>query len=46
MSLTSHVLAVVPAVAIGVVAGLMAVVFTVANIKVVRLRDALTSHLK
>ncbi|PNW78323.1 hypothetical protein CHLRE_09g402051v5 [Chlamydomonas reinhardtii] len=46
MSFSSHVLAVAPAAVIGLCAGLLAVIFTVANIKVTRLRAMLTGHLK
>ncbi|GIL61585.1 hypothetical protein Vafri_16055 [Volvox africanus] len=46
MSFSSHVLAVVPAAVIGLLAGLMAIAFTIANIKLTRLRSMLTGHLK
>ncbi|GAX85776.1 hypothetical protein CEUSTIGMA_g13191.t1 [Chlamydomonas eustigma] len=46
MSFSSHVLAVVPAMIIGVLAGLLAIAFTLLNLKVSRMRDILTSHLK
>ena len=46
MSFSSHVLAIVPAAVIGVFSGLLATAFTLLNLKVARLRDALTSHLK
>ncbi|EFJ51659.1 hypothetical protein VOLCADRAFT_56749, partial [Volvox carteri f. nagariensis] len=46
MSFSSHVLAVVPAAAIGLLSGLMAIAFTIANIKVTRLRSMLTGHLR
>ena len=40
-SLNDHVIAVVPALVIGVICGLMGIVFTVMNLKVSRLRDEL-----
>ncbi|KAG2489363.1 hypothetical protein HYH03_012193 [Edaphochlamys debaryana] len=46
MSFSSHVLAVAPAAIIGLAAGLLAIVFTVANIKVTRLRAMLSGHLR
>ncbi|GLI66383.1 hypothetical protein VaNZ11_010174 [Volvox africanus] len=46
MSFSSHVLAVVPAAVIGLLAGLVAIAFTIANIKLARLRSMLTGHLK
>ncbi len=46
MGFSSPILAVVPAAVIGVAAGLFAIVFTVLNVKISRLRQELTSHLK
>lgn len=45
-SVSAHILAVVPAMVVGLISGLMAIAFTVLNLKVSRLRDELTSHLK
>ena len=46
LAFSSHILAVIPAAFIGVVAGLMAVLFTGLNIKISRLRDSFMSHMK
>ena len=46
LAFSSHILAVIPAALIGVVAGLLAVLFTGLNIKISRLRDSMLSHLK
>uniref|UniRef100_A0A7R9VET4 Chloride channel protein n=1 Tax=Chlamydomonas euryale TaxID=1486919 RepID=A0A7R9VET4_9CHLO len=46
VSFSSHILAVVPALIIGALAGLFGIVFTILNVKISRLRLDLSSHLK
>jgi chloride channel 7 len=44
LEISSHILAVAPAMMIGLVAGLVAVAFTIINLRVARLRDAIMSR--
>ena len=46
MSYSSHILATVPAMVLGLIAGIMAAIFTLLNLKIMRLRDALTGHMR
>lgn len=46
LELSGHILAILPAVIIGIVAGCLAVVFTLLNLKIARLRDALTPSVR